>query len=79
MSHYLSPGDYLPHDASLEEVVSVAGRNRHPPRRDGQQTSVLAPSTLMATCPAGLALELMAQTIGVWSGWHRQQQGQASI
>ncbi len=25
------------------------------------------------------ALELMAQTVGVWSGWHRHQQGKNSI
>lgn len=29
--------------------------------------------------PGWYALELMAQTVGVWSGWHRQQQGQEHI
>ncbi|PLJ48139.1 3-hydroxy-fatty acyl-ACP dehydratase [Klebsiella quasipneumoniae] len=29
--------------------------------------------------PGWFALELMAQTVGVWSGWHRQQQGQTSL
>lgn len=29
--------------------------------------------------PGWYALELMAQTIGVWSGWHRAKQGQKMI
>ncbi|WP_329803349.1 ApeP family dehydratase, partial [Escherichia coli] len=29
--------------------------------------------------PGWFALELMAQTVGVWSGWHRHQQGKNSI
>lgn len=29
--------------------------------------------------PGWYALELMAQTVGVWSGWHRQQKGQDHI
>ena len=38
--------------------------------------SVLAPFLdTNGDLPGWFALELMAQTVGVWSGWHRQQQG----
>lgn len=82
MSHYLSPGDYLPHDAPmllLEEVVSVADETATC-HVMVSANSVLAPFLDPdGNLPGWFALELMAQTIGVWSGWHRQQQGQASI
>lgn len=81
MSHYLSPGDYLPHDAPmllLEEVVSVADETATC-HVTVSANSVLAPSSTPTAIYGWFALELMAQTIGVWSGWHRQQQGQASI
>jgi len=42
--------------------------------------SVLAPFlNADGDLPGWYALELMAQTVGVWSGWHRQQQGQNQI
>ncbi|MDR8269420.1 3-hydroxy-fatty acyl-ACP dehydratase, partial [Acinetobacter baumannii] len=42
--------------------------------------SVLAPFLdTNGDLPGWFALELMAQTVGVWSGWHRQQQGQTSL
>lgn len=82
MSHYLSPGDYLPHDAPmllLEEVVSVADETATC-HVTVSANSVLAPFLDPdGNLPGWFALELMAQTIGVWSGWHRQQHGQASI
>lgn len=76
MSHYLSPGDYLPHDAPmllLEEVASVTDETAicHVTI---SANSVLAPFLDPdGNLPGWFALELMAQTIGVWSGWHRQQ------
>jgi predicted hotdog family 3-hydroxylacyl-ACP dehydratase len=82
MSHYLSPGAYLPHDAPmllLETVLNVSDEqaicqvtvNRH---------GVLAPFIdASGALPGWYALELMAQTVGVWSGWHRQQRGEAQI
>lgn len=82
MSHYLPPGAYLPHDAPmllLETVLSVTeeqavcqvGVNRR---------GVLAPFLeANGNLPGWYALELMAQTVGVWSGWHRQQRGEAQI
>lgn len=82
MSLYLSPGAYLPHDAPmllLESVLNVTDEqavcqvtvNRH---------GVLAPFVdTHGNLPGWYALELMAQTVGVWSGWHRQQKGEAQI
>lgn len=82
MSHYLSPGEYLPHDAPmllLDNVVSVredAAVCRVTVTRDGILAPFLDPQ---GNLPGWFALELMAQTVGVWSGWHRHQQGQGAI
>ncbi|MFK3704274.1 putative hotdog family 3-hydroxylacyl-ACP dehydratase [Raoultella sp. BIGb0138] len=82
MSHYLSPGDYLPHDAPmllLEEVLDVTDETAI------CQVKVAAGGVLApfldanGDLPGWFALELMAQTIGVWSGWHRRRRGQSSI
>lgn len=82
MSRYLPPGDYLPHDAPmllLDEVLAVsadAARCQVALSADG----VLAPFLDgEGRLPAWYALELMAQTVGVWSGWHRHQQGEKKI
>ncbi|MEQ4530058.1 MAG: 3-hydroxy-fatty acyl-ACP dehydratase [Mixta sp.] len=82
MSHYLMPAAYLPHDAPMllmEEVVSVTdslARCRATVSRDG----VLGPFLdAQGNLPGWYALELMAQTVGVWSGWHRHRNGQQSI
>lgn len=82
MSHYLSPGAYLPHDAPmllLEEVVSVSDDSAVC-RVTVSPSGVLAPFLDPdGNLPGWFALELMAQTVGVWSGWHRHQQGKNSI
>nr|WP_318383451.1 3-hydroxy-fatty acyl-ACP dehydratase [uncultured Enterobacter sp.] len=82
MSHYLTPGDYLPHDAPmllLEEVAEVSAEAAHC-RVTVNGRGVLAPFIdAHGALPGWYALELMAQTVGVWSGWHRQQRGQQSI
>ncbi len=82
MSHYLSPGAYLPHDAPMllletvlnvtdEQAVCQVAVSRH---------GVLAPFLdASGNLPGWYALELMAQTVGVWSGWHRQQRGEVQI
>lgn len=82
MSHYLAPVDYLPHDAPmllLETVASVGEQDVHcqvAVSPDG----VLAPFLdAQGNLPGWYALELMAQTVGVWSGWHRQQAGTPHI
>lgn len=82
MSHYLSPGAYLPHDAPmllLDEVASVtddAAVCRVTVAAGGVPGPFL---DAQGDLPGWFALELMAQTVGVWSGWHRHQQGQGAI
>ncbi|KIS45274.1 3-hydroxy-fatty acyl-ACP dehydratase [Kosakonia radicincitans] len=82
MSHYLTPGAYLPHDAPmilLAEVIAVEADSAHC-RVAVDKNGVLAPFIDAAgNLPGWYALELMAQTIGVWSGWHRQQRGADNI
>lgn len=82
MSHYLSPAEYLPHDAPmllLAEVINVTEESAHC-RVEVSADGVLAPFlNAQGELPGWYALELMAQTIGVWSGWHRHQQGQKRI
>lgn len=82
MNHYLSPGDYLPHDAPmllLEEVVNVTDETATC-RVTVSPHSVVAPFLdAEGNLPGWFALELMAQTVGVWSGWHRHQQGEKRI
>lgn len=82
MSRYQPPGNYLPHESPmilLDEVVSVAD-NSADCRVAIHSAGVLAPFlTAEHTLPGWYGLELMAQTVGVWSGWHRQQRGQQSI
>ena len=79
---YLPPVTYLPHDApmllleSVERVTDDTAVCRVAVNRQ----SVLAPFlNAEGDLPGWYALELMAQTVGVWSGWHRQQQGQDHI
>lgn len=79
---YLPPVAYLPHDApmlllaSVERVTDDTAVCRVPVN----DQSVLAPFlNADGDLPGWYALELMAQTVGVWSGWHRQQQGQDTI
>ena len=82
MSRYLSPGEYLPHDAPmllLEDVECVTDESAAC-RVTVAPGGVLAPFLdPQGNLPGWFALELMAQTVGVWSGWHRHQQGQDHI
>lgn len=78
MSRYLSPAAYLPHGAPmllLDEVLNVA-------EESAVCRVTVAPEGVLGTfldldgnLPGWFALELMAQTVGVWSGWHRLQRG----
>jgi len=79
---YLLPVEYLPHDApmlllaSVEEVTDESAVCRVAVDNRG----VLAPFlNAEGALPGWYALELMAQTVGVWSGWHRREQGQSAI
>jgi len=79
---YLSPTDYLPHDAPMLLLASVESVTDESAvcRVTVNSQGVLAPFLNAAgDLPGWYALELMAQTVGVWSGWHRQQQGQEHI
>ncbi|WP_127960174.1 3-hydroxy-fatty acyl-ACP dehydratase [Serratia microhaemolytica] len=82
--HYLEPAAYLPHDAPmllLEQVISVNAQRAHC-RVTVNTQGVLAPFVdPQGELPGWYALELMAQTVGVWSGWHRlqNQQQQSSL
>jgi len=82
MSNTVSPGAYLPHDAPmmlLEQVISVTDESASCRVRVATD-SVLRPFLdVNGSLPGWYALELMAQTIGVWSGWHRHQQGKETI
>ncbi|PKH23693.1 3-hydroxy-fatty acyl-ACP dehydratase [Enterobacterales bacterium CwR94] len=78
MTDYLSPGAYLPHEAPmllLQDVLSVTDEQATC-RVTVEAHGVLAPFlNAEGALPGWFALELMAQTVGVWSGWHRRQQG----
>lgn len=82
MSHYLAPASYLPHEAPmllLEEVVNVTDNTAHC-RVTVSRHGILAPFIdPHGHLPGWYALELMAQTVGVWSGWHRQHDGKECI
>ena len=75
---YLPPGDYLPHDTPmllLESVESVTD-DRAVCSVTVNDRGVLAPFLdADGNLPGWFALELMAQTVGVWSEWHRMQKG----
>jgi predicted hotdog family 3-hydroxylacyl-ACP dehydratase len=82
MSHYLTPGHYLPHNAPmlLLETVKNVTDEQAICQVTVNRTGVLAPFLdVSGKLPGWYALELMAQTVGVWSGWHRQQKGEAQI
>ncbi|MBV8042768.1 3-hydroxy-fatty acyl-ACP dehydratase [Pluralibacter sp.] len=81
MSAYLSPDSYLPHDAPmllLEQVIEVSDTHAH------CRVSVCADGVLApfldddGNLPGWYALELIAQTVGVWSGWHRLHNGDSA-
>ncbi|AOM42195.1 hotdog family protein [Xenorhabdus hominickii] len=76
MSDYLSVDRYLPHEAPmvlLEKVIGVTSdhvRCQVTVSKDG----VLAPYlNEEGHLPGWFAIEIMAQTIGIWSGWHRKK------
>src|SRR5476649_402870 len=75
---YAPPAHYLPHNAPmvlLDEVISVGKESAHCSSRVST-TGALAPFlTAQGALPAWFVLELMAQTIGVWNGWHNAEQG----
>lgn len=82
MSDFLPVGDYLPHRAPmllLDRVIQVT--------EDSvicavsiNASGVLAPFlTPQGELPAWFGVEIMAQTVGVWSGYHARQRGDSDI
>jgi len=75
---YLCPEHYLPHAAPMvliEQVLEV-GEQSACCQVNVSADSVLAPFLdAEGQLPAWYAIELMAQTVGVWSGWHAQAGG----
>lgn len=78
MSLYQPAADYLPHESPmvlLDEVCQIEAE-RAVCRVSVVDGSVLAPFIdPQGALPGWFALELMAQTVGVWSGWHGKQNG----
>lgn len=78
MTDFLAPHHYLPHEAPmclLETVVAVGQENAHC-RVTVSQNGVLAPFLdANGNLPGWFAVELIAQTVGVWSGWHSMNNG----
>ncbi|WP_435947865.1 ApeP family dehydratase [Dryocola sp. BD586] len=82
MTDYLAPQCYLPHQAPmclLEKVIAVTretARCRVKVSADGVLAPFLAED---GTLPGWFAIEIIAQTVGVWSGWHTMNAGGESV
>ncbi|ATY92910.1 putative beta-hydroxydecanoyl-ACP dehydrase [Pectobacterium atrosepticum SCRI1043] len=76
MSEYLAAADYLPHSAPMvlvDEVIHVDDEHAHC-RVAVSREGILAPFlNAQGHLPAWFGIEIIAQTIGVWSGWHGRQ------
>lgn len=81
MSEYQPAAYYLPHASPMvlvEQVMMVSDEEAHC-RVRVSASSVLAPFlNPQGALPAWFGMEIIAQTIGVWSGWHGRQQQQQS-
>lgn len=76
MADYLPAASYLPHESPMvlvDEVIHVDNEHalcRVAVSRDG----ILAPFLDSAGhLPAWFGIEIIAQTIGVWAGWHARR------
>jgi predicted hotdog family 3-hydroxylacyl-ACP dehydratase len=82
VTDYLAPQAYLPHEAPmclLEQVISVSEETAHC-RVKVSANGVLAPFlNADGTLPGWFAIEIIAQTVGVWSGWHTMKAGGESV
>lgn len=76
MAEYLPAAHYLPHRPPMvlvDEVLLIDEERAHCRVRVGRET-VLAPFlNAEGQLPAWFGMEILAQTIGVWSGWHARQ------
>ncbi|PWC20020.1 3-hydroxy-fatty acyl-ACP dehydratase [Brenneria roseae subsp. roseae] len=75
---YQPAESYLPHEHPMvlvDEVIHVDDEHAHC-RVMVKSDSILAPFLdEKGHLPAWFGIEIIAQTIGVWSGWHRRRQG----
>ncbi|KAA9001931.1 hotdog family protein [Affinibrenneria salicis] len=80
MADYLSAAHYLPHAAPMvlvEQVILVEDNGAHC-RCSVSRDGVLAPFLDQdGHLPAWFGIEIIAQTVGVWSGWHGRRQQNA--
>ncbi|QOL16545.1 ApeP family dehydratase [Dickeya dianthicola] len=76
MSGYRSADHYLPHQSPMvmvEDVVHV-DQNSACCRVQVSPGSVLGPFLdAEGNLPAWFGIEIIAQTVGVWAGWHQRQ------
>lgn len=82
MTQYLDPGGYLPHVTPmilLDTVIAVQDNSAHCQVCVGRQGVLAVFLDKFGKLPGWFALELMAQTVGVWSGWHQHQKGEAQV
>lgn len=75
----LSAEHYLPHEAPMVLLDRVL----HVTEETAQCSVVVSENSVLApflnargALPAWYAIELIAQTVGVWSGWHGAQSGE---
>lgn len=77
MTDYLPAACYLPHESPMvlvDEVILVDDEHAHC-RVAISRESILAPFlNTNGDLPAWFGVEIIAQTIGVWSGWHGRRQ-----
>ncbi|MFP1726840.1 hotdog family protein [Lonsdalea quercina] len=76
MAEYACAERYLPHQTPMvmvEEVVAIHDDSAHC-RVSVSDNGVLAPFLdTEGNLPAWFGIEIIAQTVGVWSGWHQRQ------
>lgn len=78
MSQYRRAIDYLPHQSPMVVLETVCYVSAEHVECEVIVTpeGVLAPFlNTHGALPAWFAIEMMAQTIGVWRGWHGEQSG----
>ncbi|MDU6431740.1 MAG: hotdog family protein [Pantoea sp.] len=82
MSKALSARDYLPHRTPMvlvDHVIAVDDESVHC-QVSTAPDGVLAPFlNAQGELPAWFGVEIMAQTVGVWSGWHARRAGAQQI
>lgn len=82
MSKTFPAGDYLPHQTPMilvDRVIAVDDESVHC-QVSTTSSGVLAPFlNAEGELPAWFGVEIMAQTVGVWSGWHARRSGAQKI